>query len=119
MPGDSMLLAEEEPMVQMVELRKAPGVRAWKISRVKLAWNLLLPNAVSYNPVWRNQNGLPANGLAFAVLPSFPSSRLILSSDVVERRCEVRRGDFGCVESCSLCAKSPFVSVSGTAGTGG
>lgn len=60
---------------------------------------------------------LPVDMLGFAAFPS--SSRLTLSRDVVERRCEVRRGDFGCVESCSLCAASPFVSLSGRAGTGG
>lgn len=56
---------------------------------------------------------------ASAGFTAFSSSlRLTLSSDVVERRCEVKRGDLGCVESCTLCV-SPFISKSGTAGTGG
>lgn len=50
-------------------------------------------------------------------LPS--SSRLTLSRDVVDSRCEVRRGDLGLLVSCSLWFVSPFVSVRGTTGTGG
>jgi hypothetical protein len=68
-------------------------------------------------PTFNDYGNLPVDVLGFAVFPS--SSRLTLSRDVVERRCEVRRGDLGCVESCSLCAVSPFVSESGTSGTGG
>jgi hypothetical protein len=40
------------------------------------------------------------------------SSRFTLSRDVVDRRCEVRRGEFGCCVSCSSCFVSPCVSAS-------
>jgi hypothetical protein len=37
----------------------------------------------------------------------------------VDRRWDVRRGDFGCLVSCSSWLVSPLVSFLGTAGTGG
>lgn len=56
----------------------------------------------------------------FSAAPSTPlvSSRFTLSRDVVDRRCEVRRGEFGCLVSCPPCFVSPLVSAS-FSGTGG
>jgi hypothetical protein len=40
---------------------------------------------------------------------SISSSRLTLSRDVVDSRCEVRRGDFGWLVSWASCAPIPVV----------
>jgi hypothetical protein len=67
--------------------------------------------------LWGNAGLEPTfGGMGFEGFSS--SSRLTLSSEVVERRWEVKRGELGCAESCPFCV-SPFVSKSGTAGTGG
>jgi hypothetical protein len=52
---------------------------------------------------------------------SSPSSRLTLWRDVVDMRCEVKRGEFGIwlSDSVSSVFGSPSVSVCDTAGTGG
>jgi hypothetical protein len=58
---------------------------------------------------------IPFDKLGFKGAPS--SSRLTLSRESVERRCEVKRGDFGCRASWPSCSPSPFASE--TAGIGG
>jgi hypothetical protein len=64
------------------------GRAGFESSCVNLCW--LCRDAI------RNEN-LPVDVVGFTAAPS--SSRLTLSRDVVESRCEVSRGDFGCVES--------------------
>jgi hypothetical protein len=58
---------------------------------------------------------IPFDKLGFKGVPS--SSKLTLSRESEERRCEVNRGDFGCFVSCPSELGSPF--APGTAGMGG
>jgi hypothetical protein len=59
-------------------------------------------------------NDIPLGVSVFSVVPS--SSRLTLSRDAFDRRCEVRRGDFGGGLSSFSVGGSSFVSVAGVSG---
>jgi hypothetical protein len=71
-------------------------------------------SANSLSPMHNRCRIIPFDKLGFKGIPS--SSKLTLSRESVERRWEVKRGDFGCRVSWPSCSPSPF--VSGTAGMG-